>query len=258
MLLRSFNIYGTGLYLDSSLEYVELVKFFFLFQKLLKFPWKPATEQRIARHDASAMRNWRELKEGTLDIPESLREHFLKFSERAIPALKKSSIKIDVTQEEKMGEFEKIIKKCASKDHNENQTESDCNTVNNNREKVKKDNKTLTLDELTSNIKSRLEKGQKVNLPDQLIISSVSDATEIKPNLIPDIEVSNIIDNKSSELTDFKEEKNKLEVVSGTNYPERIRIPKKAYKKNATYKVNDCFYDHDGRFLYRVIGMTEN
>ncbi|XP_047505708.1 neugrin [Pieris napi] len=228
-------------------------------KKLLKFPWKPATEQRISRHDASAMRNWRELKEGTLDIPENLRQHFLKFSERTIPPLKKSSIKIDVTQEEKMGEFERIIKKCASEGHseNENLTENETN-VHNNTEKVKKDNKKLTLDELSSKIKSRLEKGKNVDLPDQLIISSVSDVSKAKPNISQDIELSNIDESKLSEVTDFKEDSKKLEVLSGTNYPERIRIPKKAYKKNATFKVNDCFYDHDGRFLYRVIGMTEN
>ncbi|CAH2049266.1 unnamed protein product, partial [Iphiclides podalirius] len=58
-------------------------------KKLLKYPWKPATDERIARHDASALRNWKDLKENTLNIPEDLRKHLLKFSERKIPPLNK-------------------------------------------------------------------------------------------------------------------------------------------------------------------------
>ncbi|XP_022195893.1 uncharacterized protein LOC111053337 [Nilaparvata lugens] len=36
----------------------------------------------------------------------------------------------------------------------------------------------------------------------------------------------------------------------------RIRIPKDKIKKGYLYKVNDCFYTHEGEFLYRVPGMT--
>lgn len=63
-------------------------------KKLLKYPWKPATEQRIERHDASVMRNWKELKEGGLGLPENMRKHFLKFSERTIPPLNQNQLKL--------------------------------------------------------------------------------------------------------------------------------------------------------------------
>ncbi|RZF46481.1 hypothetical protein LSTR_LSTR007597 [Laodelphax striatellus] len=36
----------------------------------------------------------------------------------------------------------------------------------------------------------------------------------------------------------------------------RIRIPKEKIKKGYLYKVKDCFYTHEGEFLYRVPGMT--
>ncbi|XP_038221825.1 neugrin [Zerene cesonia] len=227
-------------------------------KKLLKFPWKPATEQRIARHDASAMRNWRELKEGSLDIPEKLRQHFLKFSERTIPPLNQSSIKIDLTQEENMGEFESIIKKCAAygakNEHVHEGQKMQGDKANQNHETQKTDKKRLTLDELANKIKNRLEQGQNVDMPDKIIVDSISQVPEPKPDLKRDVEL--FMSNEKQELTQFKADDNKLEVVSGSNYPERIRIPKKAYRKGATYKVNDCFYDHDGRFLYRVIGLT--
>lgn len=38
---------------------------------------------------------------------------------------------------------------------------------------------------------------------------------------------------------------------------ERIKISKKLYKKGATYKLEDCYYDDDGTFLYRTPGMVE-
>lgn len=36
----------------------------------------------------------------------------------------------------------------------------------------------------------------------------------------------------------------------------RIHIPRKLYRKGATYRVDDSYYDDDGEFLYRVPGMT--
>lgn len=38
-------------------------------------------------------------------------------------------------------------------------------------------------------------------------------------------------------------------------YPERIIIPENKFRKGSTYKINDCYYDDDGEFLYRVPGM---
>lgn len=36
---------------------------------------------------------------------------------------------------------------------------------------------------------------------------------------------------------------------------QRIYIPRKAYRRGALFKVNDCFYDDGGELLYRVPGM---
>lgn len=229
------------------------------FQKLLKYPWKPATEERIARHDASAMRNWRELKEGTLDIPEQLREHFLKFSERTIPPLNKKSIKLDVS-EEKIGEFEQIVRRCASNEEKQStdfdSSDSSTSSSTEDSQPIKKDWKRVTLDELASTIKTRLDGGKHVDIPDQMIMDTVN-TVPIKTDSIQTNRIdSQLISEKNEkDLTNYKEENKEIGSVS--NYPERIRIPKKAYQRGATYKVNDCFYDHDGRFLYRVIGMTD-
>lgn len=227
-----------------------------MFQKLLKYPWKPANEERIARHDASAMRNWRELKEGNLNIPEDLSKHFLKFSERQIPPLSKKSIKVDLTQAQKIGEFEQIIQMCAKKDNVENYIEMPDNQQNSNNEKsnkrVVKDPRRMTLEDLTTRIKERLESGSEVNTPDRIIIDTVS--TD-KSKFVDNKEIDLISYKQENDLKEYKEPDNKS--ITLMEYPERIRIPKKAYKKGATYKINDCYYDHDGRFLYRVLGLSE-
>lgn len=204
------------------------------------------------------MRNWRELKEGTLDISEELRQHFLKFSDRTIPPLNKKSIKIDLTQQQKIGEFESIIKRCAEKENINNDNKEDLDTENNetNEKNVKKDYKRITLDELATKIKVRLHEGETIDVTDKIMVDSISSSNQKNYlSSTPDIDLI-AYTKTENKLTEFKENDNKL--FSGLNYPERIRIPKKAYKRGATYKINDCFYDHDGRFLYRVMGLTKS
>ena len=250
--------YKTGIFIYIHIL-LPLFTYFKYFQKLLKYPWKPATEERIARHDASAMRNWRELKEGSLDIPDELRKHFIKFSDRIIPPLNKKSVKIDVSQQ-KMGEFEEIVRRCANENSKKNEEckASDNDTTSSEPIKPKQniDYKNLTLDELASKIRTRLDQGQNVNLPDRMIMDSVATIKNKEIAPISRTEIDLITASKEqNKLTDFKQNKDDEHKIMA--YPERIRIPKKAYKKGATYKMNDCFYDHDGRFLYRVIGMMD-
>ncbi|KAJ8714604.1 hypothetical protein PYW07_002829 [Mythimna separata] len=233
-------------------------------KKLLKFPWKPATEQRIARHDASVMRNWKELKEGSLDIPPELRNHFLKFSNRTIPPLSQKSIKIDITPEQDLGEFEQIVRKCAAKESTNN-TENQSTKLalpsphsskpQDKQFKEKKDPKLITLDELTSRIKNRLEKGNNVDINDKIIINSTQAPSQsITERVQAEMELFHET-HKEKGIVEYKTKTEDPKEIM--NYPERIRIPKKAYKKGATYKVNDCYYDHDGKFLYRVLGMSQ-
>lgn len=41
------------------------------------------------------------------------------------------------------------------------------------------------------------------------------------------------------------------------HYPETITIPKNKYQKGKLYQLRDCYYDHDGEFLYRVPGLKD-
>lgn len=78
------------------------------------------------------------------------------------------------------------------------------------------------------------------------------------------VESENVIEiqEHAPELTAIKKYETKTGVVVKTAkeyghlvYPEKISIPKKKWKKGHTYKLNDCYYDDDGEFLFRVPGL---
>lgn len=205
------------------------------------------------------MRNWRELKEGSFAISEELRQHFLKYSDRTIPPLNPTSIKIDLTQEKKMGEYESIIQRCASTDREQSDQSFSDEQIDTSAKEYKPNNdkKRITLDELKEKIQKRLDSGNNIDLNDEIIVKTVesNNRESIPTDLNKEIELYDNTDKKLTTHLKASEEKNDKNIME---YPERIRIPKKAYKKGATYKVNDCYYDHDGKFLYRVLGMSNN
>lgn len=47
----------------------------------------------------------------------------------------------------------------------------------------------------------------------------------------------------------------KKKVDTELNYAKPITIAKHLYKPGMTYRINDCYYDDDGEFLYRVPGV---
>lgn len=180
----------------------------------------------------------------------------MKFSERKIPSLSKKSLKIDITQEKKLGEFESIIQRCAAKEESVKDTaaEKTNSEMSDHKERKKKDTKRITLDDLTAKIQQRLDKGNEIDLPDKMMLDMVNTAPEKVSNQADNNHEVDLYsgDSNKAGLTEFKPTENNVMKI---DYTKRIRIPKKAYKKGATYKIDDCYYDDDGKFLYRVIGM---
>jgi hypothetical protein len=85
-------------------------------------------------------------------------------------------------------------------------------------------------------------------------------------NIKPDENEENTIELNSS-IVDFKK-LNKTQTQEVTEFgtgdqaiyrsleiKDHIKIPKSVWKKGKIYKVDDCFYDFDGEFLYRVPGL---
>ncbi|XP_046744369.1 uncharacterized protein LOC124410207 [Diprion similis] len=83
----------------------------------------------------------------------------------------------------------------------------------------------------------------KSNLP-LAVVEKQNEAKNIK---VPD-------DSKKMELQTYVKVWEK-KAIQEEHYSEVIKIPKDQYKKGKLYKIQDCFYDDDGEFLYRVPGL---
>lgn len=223
-------------------------------KKLLKYPWKSADEQRIARHDASAMRNWRELKEGTLNISPAFRKHLLKFSNRNLPPTKIKSNKIDLTSTKEMGEFESIVSEVKTESRVKDEGgHLHLIEAGKERESMKYpvNRKRITLDELRSEIHEEMKSGSEISMTDQIILSSEQSISHVANDYeyVPNTQLRT----HKAQVSNFKENiETEIQIKS---YPDKIQIPKSAWKKGGTYQIQDCFYDDDGQFLYRVPGL---
>lgn len=140
--------------------------------------------------------------------------------------------------------------------------------------------KTPIVDELATNIENVIsDKLAKVELENTLRSHkpSHSPLASIEPPPLSDIERYDAVKNPSgtgivvdlSERNQFDVHVQRYNTRTVTITPtdeadklqtrsirERIYIPRKAYKRGALYKVNDCFYADDGELLYRVPGLV--
>lgn len=238
-------------------------------RKILKAKWYPKNEKRVQKHDETVQRNWNSLKSGQLtDIPPKLYEHVIKFANREIDtaALPKFQPRKRVAGiKTKNDEFLSVITSCKKYEsiqpkEDSNQFEVKQENLNQQDEyfdetlltppKDKRLNRRMTLDELK----------KILNTPDEY--DSGNDYREVKNPAgtaivsIPTTE--EIISMEKFEPTGVAKVKDQdLMKIMNEPIKEKIKIPKKLWKRGATYKINDCFYDDDGEFLYRVPGMTK-
>ncbi|CAH1971637.1 unnamed protein product [Acanthoscelides obtectus] len=123
--------------------------------------------------------------------------------------------------------------------------------------KVTNKNSLVTFKELQRNIEHKANRGKKVDEDEKLILKSLethSSAQEIVTQVLRPEDVVAISKNKYKSSGGSLVKKSERD-YSHLIYPERIVIPKDKVKKHCIYKLNDCYYDHDGYFLYRVPGM---
>lgn len=155
---------------------------------------------------------------------------------------------------QKAGEFASIIKSYDQLKHKSSLEDTDKNVVDNRYMELGSgqslDNKLVTLDQLKRNIGKDVVAGKPVNKQDEMLLKEVFHK---ETDSVQQYDVHHVIENKHNFKTELATVgKTKMELVT---YPERIKIPKDKYIKGSTYKVNDCYYDDDGEFLYRVPGM---
>lgn len=246
--------------------YTNLVSY--CFQKILKSNWRKKNVDRIKSHDQTVSENWEKFKSGQLkDLPSDLVEHLKKFTRRTVntesydPSLYESITNETSVAKPKLKktEFSDIItsyEKITSK-QNEKETSEDVKLLETSepiQSLEKKSRSRITLPQLKKEIETAVKEGKPVTETELLILQEVQtgDSRNKIVELKEDIFAIQQRVEKPSQVAKSKSKKD----YSFLDYPLKIKIPAKVYKPGYTYKLNDCYYDEQGVFLYRVPGMS--
>lgn len=248
--------------------------------KVVRGKWTKKNQAKIAAHDRVVIEHWSDFKHGKLNnLPEELKEHLQKFTNRSLNltpfevAHEKKIVQNNETK--KPGEFSEIIEsyqRLQSKNDNtrliDSIQEDTMNNIENRSNEVDTlrrphdnvDRRLVTFSELKQNVEKDISRGKNVSIQEQLIVKETQSLKTPEFNttvLLKPEEISNIMEHRHEVNRDQVGlvQKTTRDVLH-LRYPEKISIPKKHYKKGYTYKLNDCYYDCDGEFLYRVPGMS--
>ncbi|KAK9884536.1 hypothetical protein WA026_007377 [Henosepilachna vigintioctopunctata] len=246
-------------------------------KKIVKSNWNKKSLAKIRNHDTTVQENWRKLKNNEFkDLPSYLVEHLKKFSGRDLNFNSydhfKANDRIEFNSTNVSTEFSDIItsyetlKKISSQQNDSKKIEIDLNE--NSKEKRSneeedtyiagtiKNKHSMTLDYLKNKIENDLKTGLQASYTDIQIVKSIeTDTNEMLESAENSSSLNQLVSVKynTGSIAEL-DEKSKVDYAHLV-YPEKITIPKSILKKGYTYKLNDCYYDSDGQFLYRVPGM---
>uniref|UniRef100_A0A182QZW0 Uncharacterized protein n=1 Tax=Anopheles farauti TaxID=69004 RepID=A0A182QZW0_9DIPT len=240
--------------------------------KIVKTKWQPKDNKRIERHDAVVKENWQMFRSGRIkNIDAGFAQHLNKFVQRNVekgelrPTFEaKPLYEIRPLPE---GEFSAIITSCKKYERKEQDSESQqvlLSEDNDNppEEKLphvpqympKQDTFLLGSVENTRHVTlSEIKKrGDDPSFTSDRKMQDESAQLDLGTGVVDKLE--NIP--KKYETALYAESSYDARDAKHEDIKEFIKIPEKLHKKGATYQVDDCFYDDDGEFLYRVPGMT--
>lgn len=253
-----------------------------IIEKICKAKWIAASEDRIKKHDEQVFMNWNLLKSGNLPIfDQDLKDHISKFANRSLKDLKNVPLEsvrkpIELTKPV-ITEFSSIITSCEKYKEEEEPnllegnakpkvtvpsisvpTPTEDETFLLDKVNSKKNLRFQDLKSLTNTVKALPMSGDSSPLDSDSYIDSnsidpqnPSGAGFVKEN--HNVNPFSMEKFEKSEITISREDAHKFQI---SPIKEQVYIPRKLYKKGSTYRVEDCYYDSDGEFLYRVPGMT--
>lgn len=216
-------------------------------KKILQSSWKISTPERINLYNETVLQNWKMLHAGKLKISDELESHLKKFTTRKniiLPPLESRMVPVENLEEPVSKEFSSLLS-------NPRQSES-----------VKQlpkapEDETYVIDQAhtKSNTLSTLDEYRKKILSSDKVLDVV-DKVMVNQSL------NRVTQDKDSiqivSPSDFGVEKYEQEYhseIKSCVIPEKIKIPCHLKGKGRLYKLDDCYYDVDGEFLYRVPGM---
>ncbi|CRL04574.1 CLUMA_CG017643, isoform A [Clunio marinus] len=220
---------------------------------------RPVDANSIKKHDEAVKKAWDLFKKGELELDSMMSEHLKKFSHRKLA----DNIPLESYQNEgvklpkpKRNEFESIITSCKkySNSKNEESPGKSQYAQIEHPNALRFPNKRSRDPEQTSTIleSNNLHTQQVLTLKEyqKLAPEIVMEDSETESKSFPlDLKSINDTDTKIYNFTGLKH-------YQPTQIREKIKIPRSIWKKDKTYKVEDCFYDDNGEFLYRVPGLV--
>lgn len=240
-------------------------------QKILKGKFLKS-DSKIKNHDTVVEKNWEDLKAGKFEnLPSDLIEHLNKFTARKLNThvlIKKQEIinrpKIKSEFSEIITSYEKLKNKHLDNEISDNlqlniknEKHADQDTYLLLAKKKMKDLSPTTLSHLQEGIKNKAVKGNNLTQEEQIIYD---EAAVLQPEenaiALNQEDVAALSENKYNTGAGSLIRKTERD-YSHLIYPEKIVIPKELKKRGYTYRLNDCYYDVDGEFLYRVPGMDK-
>lgn len=229
-----------------------------IIEKVVKSKWYPKDQKRIDKHDLAVKNSWDLFNSEQLtELDPQLKEHLQKFSGRQISLENVSKYERTPAYElQKLSttEFSSIITSCKKyKDqrHISGPPETEDLQLPKKSSIPDKDTYLLKTEEKLSKKPLTFKEFQQQN--DEDLLEPVNLEVHVNSDSSRDYKKLHKLktDTISAELI----ENSDRAVFRSLEIKEHIKIPKKLWKKGKLYKVEDCFYDDDGEFLYRVPGL---
>lgn len=229
--------------------------------KIVKAKWTPRDAGRVQRHDETVRENWEMLKSGRIkNIDDGFAEHLNKFVHRSFQEVQKPKFETkrlyEIQQLPEGGEFSQIITSC--KKYADTPVEEQKLLGEEQRAVSTPDIPFRAPNDdmfLMGEVADRRHKTLRQMKHEQGTPPAVEESQSqiINTDLVERIEELKVQKHETGAVP--------LPEIRGTaaarsEIREFVKIPKKLYRKGATYQLDDCFYDDDGEFLYRVPGMA--
>lgn len=114
--------------------------------------------------------------------------------------------------------------------------------------------KCVTLEKYRERVLKEIKKGHEKSADAKLMVSKHSNYEHV-PEAIQDTNSDINSEMAKSYSAGLNPTVTEMSSDIGKDPPGRIQVPAKKWKKGCTFKIDDCYYDDDGTFLYRVPGM---
>lgn len=233
----------------------------------MKTNWIKKNINRIKRHDEAVYENWEKFKKGELvNIPRDVVEHLRKFTNRELSTSTHNAnfyepdIAKNIEHKPKLvkTEFSDIItsyEKLTTKQNKDTNLQVDTKLLKSDKTyniTQCSSRKRVTLPQLKKEIETAVQGGKELTEAEILILREVQTQNENHQIVELKESITSVqkLQEKKVQLGKIKKDYSFLE------YPLKIQIPNKVFKKGFIYKLNDCYYDDRGIFLYRVPGMN--